>query len=62
MIREKAEPQIYTLIAIKSRLEITPSTPAKCCKHLRNKRKSPILSPVLTIKSAGLAWARQNVS
>ena len=39
-IREKAEPQIYTLIAIKTRIEITPSTPAKCCKHLTNQRKS----------------------
>ena len=40
-MREKAEPQIYTFIALKTRIEITPSTPAKCCKHLTNHRKSP---------------------
>ena len=40
-IREKAESQIYTLIVIKTRIEITPSSPAKCCKHLTNQRKSP---------------------
>ena len=40
-MREKAEPQIYTFIALKTRIEITPSTPAKCCKHLTNQRKSP---------------------
>ena len=38
--KKHAEPQIYTLIAIKTRIEITPSTPAKCCKHLTNQRKS----------------------
>ena len=61
-IREKAEPQIDTLIAIK-----TPSPPAIKSHHhlLRNaantwqiNEKAPTLSPILTIKSAGLAWAR----
>ena len=42
-MREKAEPQIYTFIALKTRIEITPSTPAKGCKHLTNHRESPNL-------------------
>ena len=49
--RGQAEPQIYTVIVTKTRIDITQK---KSREMLQIDEKSPASSPILTVKTAGL--------
>ena len=54
--REQAEPQIYTVIVIKTRIDITQKYSHEM---LQINEKAPASSPILTVKTAGLALAHR---
>ncbi len=47
------------LIVIKTRIEITSSTPAANIWQINYEKPQPRSSPILTVKTAGLAWVRR---
>ena len=58
MQKEQAEPQNYTL---KTRVEITQSLPRNTASIWQIKENAPTSSPILTVKTAGPAWARRTL-
>ena len=50
--RGQAEPQIYTVIVIKTRIDITQKKSREMLQI--GNEKSPASSPILTVKTAGL--------